>query len=289
MDIMRLENATKSIFMQCLNDPEIMETIKRSLNCIDKPLDIRAEQTQKIDDDKFDGGSNVDNATIIKKIDEILANQRSMEEFIRIETNKKVENIAQKLNQEKKNHSLELEKLKEKYEKEIDKYKEKNDNLLSIKKTREEDIEKLSCKYSICEEILEIWNHINSLNRDNRDYIDDLCGGDGILAILSLGRDESKIDQLWSYLRDVAIKGDVDKEAVLILNRYFEFCIKVRNSTKLDSEKYIISDVEIGSEFDMAQCIRTTDSKQIGSIKDVIVKRFLIGNNTKFKAIVRVG
>lgn len=39
----------------------------------------------------------------------------------------------------------------------------------------------------------------------------------------------------------------------------------------------------------MDTCIRTVDSKQVGKIKDIVVKSVKVGKYIKFKAIVRVG
>ena len=195
-----------------------------------------------------------------------------------------------------------IEGIKKEHETEINQYKEqlgkvqakneelegKIETLLSISADMEENMNSLKMKYSVCEELLDIWNCVNSLKQDSREYIERLCGSVGFLSILSLGRDENKIEQLWSYLRDLAINGDAEKEEVSILSQYFEFCIKVCNSTKQGDEKYTISDIEIGSEFDMNQSIRTADSRQIGSIKAVIVKGVLKGNIIIFKSIVKV-
>ena len=87
----------------------------------------------------------------------------------------------------------------------------------------------------------------------------------------------------------MAVKGDIDKIEVSKLNRYFEFCLKVANTSKSEHEKYVIFDIELESEFDMDTCIRTVDSKQVGKIKDIVVKSVKVGKYIKFKAIVRVG
>ena len=143
-------------------------------------------------------------------------------------------------------------------------------------------------KYSIFEESLEVWNCINALSYENRVYIESLCGGSDVLAILSLGRDDNRIEQLWLYLRDMAVKDDAEKIEVSKLNSYFEFCLKVANSTRLENEKYIMSDIELGSEFNMDTCIRTADSKQLGKIMEIMVRSVKIGKKIKYKAIVRV-
>ena len=302
MDANGLGLATKSIFVQCLNDPEIMEILKSKLNVSEESQNVNTVQALERDGGNVGDRCISNTAMIEEKIDEILRKQGNLEEYISNAATQKKEDLEFKLEQEKNSHISDINSLKQGHETEINKYKvlleeaqvkneelkRKIDNLLSINVTIEESMNSLKKKYSVCEELLDIWKRVNSLKQDNRAYIERLCGGEGILSILSLGRDENKIEQLWSYLRDLAIKGDEEKQEVSTLSQYFEFCIKVCNSTKQESEKYTMSDIEIGSEFDMNQSIRTADSRQIGSIKAVIVKGVLRGNIIIFKSIVKV-
>lgn len=299
--IVELERSIKYIFVQCINDPEILKIMKEKLSDLDKLQNNQMDQTKEREDIKIYNNKCVMSEEVIKKIDVLLDKQKEIEEYIRNSSSKKNEDLTDKLEQEKEKHAVEIEELKKKLGEEIENYKglletfqkknlllqEDNKNLLSTNKSMEERTEELKSRYSICEEMLDIWNCVNSLNYDNRNYIEKLCGGTDILAIVSLGRDENKIGQLWSYLRDLAVRYNDEKE-ISIMNRYFEFCIKVCNSTKLDSEKYVIADVEVGSEFDANQSIKTSNSKQIGNVKAVVVKGVLIGDHIKFQPIVRV-
>lgn len=302
MDTIELGLAIKNIFVQCLNNPEIIEELKSKLDSFEESRDVKLVQALEHDDCNI-GDRSVSNTTSIEeKIDEILRKQSNIEEYIRGTVTKKNEDLEKELEQEENLRSSDVQDLNKKYETEINNYKNllqeakakneelngKIEKLLSISETMKENMNSLQKKYSVCEELLDIWNYVNSLKQHNREYIERLCGGEDILSILSLGRDENKIEQLWSYLKDLAIKGNEEKEDVSILNQYFEFCIKVCNSTKHDSEKYTMLDIEIGSEFDMNQSIRTADSKQIGSIKAVVVKGVLSGDNIIFKSIVKV-
>lgn len=261
MNKMKLEDAAKSIFLQCLDDLDILEAIKNKLNGTKEACVYEENQIQQSDD------------CLNEKIDKIL---KMMEDFVKSGTNKKTDR-EEELQEQNRNLTTENERLKN-----------ENRKLLTENKSIEEKCRIEISKYSVFEESLEIWNCINSLNYDNRDYLERLCGGSDVLAILSLGRDDGRIEQLWSYLRDMAIKGDVEKTELLNLNKYFEFCLKVANSTKLENEKYVILDIEPESEFDMNTCIRTSDSKQIGKIREIVVKSVKKGKNIKYKAIVRV-
>ena len=301
MGIVELERSIKYIFVQCINDPEILKIMKEKLSDLEKLQNNQMEQIKEREDIKNYNNECVVSKEVIKKIDLLLDKQKGIEEYIRNSSSKKDEDLTDKLEKEKEKHAVEFEELKKKCGEEIENYKglletfkkenlllqEENKNLLSANNSMEERTEELKSRYSICEEMLDVWNCVSSLNHDNRDYIEKLCGGTDILAIVSLGRDENKIGQLWSYLRDLAVRYNDEKE-ISIMNRYFEFCIKVCNSTKLDSEKYVIADVEVGSEFDMNQSIRTSNSRQIGNVKAVVVKGVFIGDNIKFKSIVKV-
>lgn len=273
MDKMELENAAKSIFIQCLNEPDILETIKAKLNYVGETCDSVENQIQK-PNIRFNEYNTSKNEQLIQKIDEILKCQKRIEELIKSEPNQG----TKKIEEQNRNLIVENQNLKN----EIIKLKDEN-------KTIEEKCRIEISNYTIFEEALEVWNCINALNYENRGYIESLCGSLNILAILSLGRDDGKIEQLWLYLRNMAVKGDIDKIEVSKLNRYFEFCLKVANTSKSEHEKYVIFDIELESEFDMDTCIRTVDSKQVGKIKDIVVKSVKVGKYIKFKAIVRVG
>lgn len=285
MDKIELENAIKSIFLQCLNEPDIAKTIGAKLNYASEAWTREGNQAQQLQ-----GYLN----EIHTKIDKILESQERIEDLFKSEIVRETRNenkLSDRLRDARRENGLRIGNISERNEKNIDQYKEKLEYC-------QRQIEELSAEngrlksdnaeYSVFKESLDVWKCINSLNYYNREYIESLCGGSDVLAILSLGRDDGKIEQLWTYLRDVAVKGGTDKTEILKLNRYFEFCLKVANSTKTENEKYVILDIEPGSEFDIDTCIKTTDSKQIGYIKDIVVRSVKMGEIKKYKAIVRV-
>ncbi len=283
MDKMELENAIKNIFTQCLNEPDILEIIKAKLNNADETCAYEKKQTQQ-PCISINESSNAANTILIEKIDEVLKYQKEIKVLIKPQVNKETEPIDELLiklkNYQDENSNLIIEN---------ENLKKENLNLINENKNIKEKCKIEISKYSIFAEASEIWDCINTLNYTNREYIESLCGSLDILAILSLGRDDGKIEQLWSYLRDIAVKGDTEKIEVSKLNRYFEFCLKVANVAKPENEKYVVLDIEPESEFDMDTCIRTTDSRQIGIIRDILVRSVKTGKNIKYKAIVRVG
>lgn len=282
MDKMELENTIKNIFTQCLNEPDILEIIKTKLNNADETCAYEENQTQQ-PRISINESSNATNTVLIEKIDEVLKYQKEIKVLIKPQVNKETEPIDELLiklkNYQEKNSNLIIEN---------ENLKKENLNLINENKNIKEKCKIEISKYSIFAETLKVWNDINTLNYTNREYIENLCGSLDILAILSLGRDDGRIEQLWLYLRDIAVKGDTEKIEVSKLNRYFEFCLKVANVSKPENEKYVVLDIEPESEFDMDTCIRTADSRQIGRIRDILVRSVKTGKNIKYKAIVRV-
>ena len=143
-------------------------------------------------------------------------------------------------------------------------------------------------KYGELSELLPVKEALAGLNGKNRDYLRQLCGGEGYLAWMSLGRDKNRIKQLWEYLKTLAVKANPDSGQIGILNEYFEFCLKVFNSAQPPHEQYVRRDIAVGSGFDLNLCIRTEDSRQIGSIKQVLTACFMQGNSVIYKAVVKV-
>ena len=50
----------------------------------------------------------------------------------------------------------------------------------------------------------------------------------------------------------------------------------------------MILNIERESEFDMDTCIRTSDSRQFGKIREIAVGCVMLGKKIKYKAVVRV-
>lgn len=268
MDKSELENAMLSIFLECLDYPEVMDKIQRIMNNVENQM----QQSQNCFNE-----TNYSSIASTGVIHEILTNQETIINLIRqipVEDTKKEDGL-----------SAEIEKIKNECESQKSSIIQEKDNEIDYFK---EQVEKLKTKYSVFEETAEIWECINSMCCDNKEYIERLCGSLDVLAVLSLGRDDDKIEQLWGYLREVAVKCDAQKKEITELNRYFEFCLNTANSIKSESEKYIICDIEPGVEFETEKYIKTADSKQIGTIGEVLVRSVKKGETVIFKAIVRV-
>lgn len=176
-----------------------------------------------------------------------------------------------------------LEKEKETLVQTIEDKTKENDLL----KTKVVELEDKSQDFASFTVIIEILKKLDSLNTENKEYLYKLCGSSEWTAIISLGREEDKLIQLWSYLRDLAVQGKCFDD-VPVLSEYFDYCIKVYNSTKPESSRYELEKVEIGNEFNSGLYIKTAKSSQVGVVKDVLTNGYSLNGNRKYKAIVIV-
>lgn len=280
MDKSELENAMLSVFLEFLDYPEVMDKIQRIMNNVENQM----QQSQNCFNE-----TNYSSIASTGVIHEILTNQKTIINLIRqipVKDTTKEETPSAEI----KNDEIisDLQKKVDKLTSENNNLKNDNKNLADDNKTLKEKYDREISKYSVFEETAEIWECINSMSCDNKEYIERLCGSLDVLAVLSLGRDDDKIEQLWGYLREVAVKCDSQKKEITELNRYFEFCLNTSNSIKSENEKYIICDIEPGVEFETEKYIKTADSKQIGTIGEVLVRSVKKGETVIFKAIVRV-
>lgn len=142
-------------------------------------------------------------------------------------------------------------------------------------------------KYAPLQETLRIWESLNELDEKEKSYIGELCGSFELYACLSLGREFKKIGQLWQKLKDMTISAD--SKGVRIFVDYFEFCIRVANSVRATAEQYVFFKPDIGAEFDVERCIKTSSSKQIGTVRRVITQGVKSGSTIIYQAIVEIG
>lgn len=299
MESINFEKTTRDYFISCLSDPEVMNYIREKIKVSTETYNdsVLCTTDGSLKEKNYDFQNDLS-----KKIDEVLKIQQSIEKHLNIGMCEQIDELTDKLETQKTEHEKEIARNKEEYGKEIQKkdklieclQTETNESKQTIITLREEinsknnQIINLGSKLSSYEEIIQLWEQLSELSEDNYKYLESLAGGDNMLAILSLGRDDGKIDQLWLYLRDIVVKGDIQEKQINILNSYFAFCIKVFNSTQSEEEKYVVSDVNIGDEYDVGEAIRTANSRQIGQIVKIYVKKYIRKGITKYKAIVSV-
>lgn len=256
--------------------------IHKSESCDELITESTLDKVKKEYEKKLEENSkNYDrNITEYKELIEryLQQNQSLEEDRMNLETEKS--ELLEKLNQ--------LTDKCEKLESEILQTNEQNVEALSKIEKIQTDYNALQVQYALFERPFEVWSDIQRLNKEIKEYLEELSGSIEVMSILSLGRDERKIEQLWTYLRDLSVKEGHSSDQVSILSRYFEFCIELANADKREDDRLSLFDVEAGSEFNMEECIRSADSRQIGIVSETIVNGVREGDRVRFKAIVNV-
>lgn len=335
MNFEKLDKDLRSVLLQYMCDPEIIDVIKTNVNIEDSKINYVEQKYAN-----YALRSSDSSETLISKMDEILAGQQRIESLIKSASEENCnENNKTDDNSEIAKNALERENIKLKKEHEhtiaeckdlIARYQSQNQILEdhnSRLKTKNEDFEKenkrliskveelekeisqlriqceselqevediknkydlLEKKYSVFSKPLKICDSLKILNDENKDYLEKLSGSISEMSILTLARDDGKVDQLWTYIRDLAVEGKQDSDQIEILASFFEFCIDISTECKEDKEKYRLFGIEPGNEFDMDTCIRSAGSKQIGNVSRTIVRGVRDRENVRFKAIVFV-
>ncbi len=259
MDYSEIDMALKTIMIHYLHDSEIQSVIKNIMNRVS-------------DDIVYDKESQLLTSVAEKELIEYKELIQRYQERNRLldEENKCLKSFLEENKREIAQLNLKNESL----------FKEK-ENILNRLNENEK-------KYFVLSEQYEIWNKMELLNTENKEYLKKLCGSYRVMPIISLGRDEGKIYQLWTYIRDIAVKGIQSNDQIDILSNFFEYCIELSNSCNNHEEKYERFEIEKGNDFDTEMCIRTAHSKQIGKVSDTLVKGIRKENKIIFKPIVNV-
>jgi regulator of replication initiation timing len=299
--LMSLENAVRKLFRECVldysctrgeeesplseqsalpaqnNGNDIDIIVGGVVNALKPGYDALEEKIEKI----LSGFSELhDNKEKqLAEISELRAENADLKEALNNETEK-----SEKTEQENKSLKKENDELRQ----DISRLDQDNNELKQSYNRLVQKAKKLESRYILVKDDAEIWEDLEKLDEEKQEYLKQLCGGFNIDACLSLGRDEGKIKQLWSYLRDESVRSGTDAGVIEILNRYFELCIRKANSLKGDTEKYVLQEIESGTEYDGDTCIRTSDSKQNGLIKKSLTKCVRYSDSVLYKAIVKV-
>lgn len=135
--------------------------------------------------------------------------------------------------------------------------------------------------------LLDLKENIDKFLPETREFIDELAGGDDVVMHMCLGRSKKKIEQLWTYIKDIAVRENSNTDEIKALAIYFDYTIKMNNRIQKDNP-FNELDIEIGGMFDSSRYIKTTDSCLNGHISVVLVKGYEAGGDYCFKPIVRV-
>lgn len=285
-NIVSLEIAAKSIFLQCIKDPEILEILKNQIN-------LGKNYTNDDIREKSSTVEKGDNSAIIQMIESLKKSQE--EKFDKTwnmindlkENDKMSPIIFSKLRKESPEDSTILKENKELKE-QLQELHRKNKDFESENKELKNGLFRTQERYKDFQEIVEVWENLKTISEESKDYIKELCGDFDLYSCFSLGRDEGKINQLWNYLKEQAIKVDSNYMDIEKINRYFELCLQVANSVSSGRNQFVSFELPINSDYDMDRCIKTFNSKQIGVVKKTIIKGFKRDERIVYKSIVKI-
>lgn len=298
MDRSKLLVALKDVFLEIIREPDIQGEIQNLLG----------EQCSTSHCNTANDGANFANShlgsliasvnnhntsAVLDKIETIISMLDSLEKKIPNDESKLANDIVCAI--EYKIYEIqngEVEKIKNICQKlEQDKLSLKNEIELL---TKEKNILEKNCsetqkRFEPFSELFNVWEELNQLDDYSKSYLGSLCGSFDLYACLSLGRDSGKLNQLWQFIKENALGVEKEPTCVVILNDYFEFCIKVANSHKSNEDQYSFFDIELGSDYDFEKCIKTSNSKQVGVVKRLVSKGVKIRDKIVYQAIVEIG
>lgn len=266
-----INNAIKSIFLSCIKDPDILKELSKVF--VKNQLNIEDKQIKGVvyeDNNIIEILSRIEQK--INLLDQLRENIENNQDVISkdFRDNKCKETLEEVIHLRKENTGL----------------KENIDTLECEKIKLQNEVYNSQEKYRDVEEIVNVWNSLNSLSEEHKDYLLKLCENFNLYSCLSLGRDNGKINQLWGYLRDKAVESDSYFTEIKKLNLYFEFCLKVINSISSEKNQFIGFELPEGSDYDVNKCIKASGSRQIGVVKKTIVKGYKKNERIVYKSIV---
>lgn len=194
------------------------------------------------------------------------------------EREKDLRNKLDILNKEKLNLSNRNKDLEDKLENKISENEILNKEDLKLKKR----IEKLKS----FEKWTNIYEKYKSLSGEVRNSLSGIFKGDDIPTFIYCGLQENNINNLWEYMKSLALNGE---EEVCLLSEIFFNFFDAYNLI-YENPLYQKQNVQIGDEFDDELYIRTSGSNPAGNIKKIILEGYILKSNKKIikKSIVEL-
>ena len=91
---------------------------------------------------------------------------------------------------------------------------------------------------------------------------------------------ENHLDNFWEYIRDKINSGRIDNDTEGMLNNLFDFCFDMVNGSQ-SKPMYKRLQVQAGFDFDNNYMIKTSDSSQLGVIKEVKLAGYVYASSNK--------
>lgn len=91
---------------------------------------------------------------------------------------------------------------------------------------------------------------------------------------------ENHLDNFWEYICSKINSGKIDKDTEGMLNNLFDFCFDMVNTSQ-PKPMYKRLQVQAGFDFDNSYMIKTSDSSQLGIIKEIKLEGYTYASSNK--------
>lgn len=139
-------------------------------------------------------------------------------------------------------------------------------------------------------EIDSMYKIYQQLNEDIRDELQGLFGNaDTPVMFFCNVLQESHLDNFWDYISNKINSGKIDNNIEKNLCKLFDFCFDMVNSSQ-QKPLYKRLQVQKGFDFDNTYMIKTADSSQLGTVKEVKLAGYVytLTNNVVRRSLVQV-
>lgn len=118
-------------------------------------------------------------------------------------------------------------------------------------------------------EIDSMFKTYQQLNEDIRDELQGIFGNaDTPVMFFCNALQENHLDNFWDYISNKINSGKIDRNIEKSLCKLFDFCFDMVNNSQ-QKPLYKRLQVQKGFDFDNTYMIKTTDSSQLGNVKEV--------------------
>lgn len=139
-------------------------------------------------------------------------------------------------------------------------------------------------------EIDSMFKIYQQLNEDIRDELQGIFGNaDTPVMFFCNALQESHLDNFWDYISNKINSGKIDNNIEKNLCKLFDFCFDMVNSSQ-QKPRYKRLQIQKGFDFDNTYMIKTADSSQLGTVKEVKLAGYVytLTNNVVRRSLVQV-
>lgn len=139
-------------------------------------------------------------------------------------------------------------------------------------------------------EIDSMFKIYQQLNEDIRDELQGIFGNANTPIIFFCNAlQENHLDNFWDYISNKINSGKIDRNVEKSLCKLFDFCFDMVNSSQ-QKPRYKRLQIQEGFDFDNTYMIKTADSNQLGTVKEVKLAGYVytLTNNVVRRSLVQV-